>query len=169
MWAIRRRDSGTGEPVGRISSRRRSTVNGFQRTGTRGTSKKPSGGRGCLARRWRPAGGAPNLRDRERAPAADARRQRLTAHASCGLQGGPISWSAPQSGQTTGARGVPAIRRKTRGNLDLVTDKRITAARARHDASSGSFSKFGRGTSSPPTCRPASAMLAADGWVTAGP
>ena len=57
---------------------------------------------------------------------------------------------------------------KTR-NLDLVTDKRITAARARHDASSGSFSKFGRGTSSPPTCRPASAMLVADGWVTAGP
>jgi hypothetical protein len=28
---------------------------------------------------------------------------------------------------------------------------------------------LGRGTSSPPTCRPASAMLVADGWVTAGP
>jgi len=95
-------------------SRRRSTVNGFQRTGTRGTSKKPSGGRGCLAPCWRPAGGAPNLRDREHAPAADARRQRLTDHASCGLQGGPISWSAPQSGKTTGARGVPSIRRKKR-------------------------------------------------------
>jgi hypothetical protein len=51
-------------------------------------------------------------------------------------KGGPISWSAPQSGQTTGPRGVPSIRRKKRANLDLVTDKRITAARLSSDNTS---------------------------------